>query len=73
MPSNRLHVLRLNARELLRQPGLARQIAIELSATDLGVDDDRVAGAVDVELEAVSSIEGCWLIGAHQRLRAIAR
>jgi len=64
VPSNPLHTLRLNARELLRQPGLTRQIAIELSPTDLGIDDERVAGAVDVELEAVSSIDGIVVTGS---------
>ena len=43
---------------------LTRQIAIELSATDLGIDDERVAGAVDVELEAVSSIDGIVVTGS---------
>ena len=64
MAPNPLHVLRLNARELLRQPGLTRPIRIELDATDLGVDDDRVAGGVAVELEAVSSIDGIVVTGS---------
>ena len=64
MPSNPLHVLRLNARELLRQPGLSRQIQADLNATDLGVDDDRIAGLVAIELEAVSSIDGIVVAGS---------
>ena len=64
MPSNPLHILRLNARELLRQPGLRRQIQADLNATDLGVDDDRIAGSVAVELEAVSSIDGIVVAGS---------
>ena len=64
MPSNPLHVLRLNARELLRQPGLNRRIEAELEATDLGVDDDRITDSVTVELEAVSSIDGIVVSGS---------
>lgn len=64
MASTPLHVLRLNARELLRQPGLTRPIRVELDAADLGVDDERVAGGVAVELEAVSSIDGIVVTGS---------
>ncbi len=64
MPSNPLHILRVNARELLRQPGMTRQIHADLDATDLGVQDDRVAGVIDVEFEAVSSIDGIVVTGS---------
>ena len=64
MPSNPLHVLRLNARELLRQPGTLRQIETELEADDLGVDDDRIAGTVAVVLDAASSIDGIIVTGS---------
>ena len=64
MPSNPLHVLRLNARELLRQPGMSRKIETSLDAVDLGVTDDRVAGIVDISLEAVSSIDGIVVAGS---------
>lgn len=64
MPSNPLHILRLNARELLRQPGLSRQIQADLDAIDLGVDDDRITGLVAIELQAVSSIDGIVVAGS---------
>jgi uncharacterized protein len=64
VPSNPLHVLRLNARELLRQPGLSRKIETSLDAADLGVTDDRVAGIVDIVLDAVSSIDGIVVAGS---------
>ena len=64
MASNPLHVLRLNARELLRQPGAQRHIAADLDASDLGVLDDRVTGPVVVELTAVSSIDGIVVAGS---------
>jgi uncharacterized protein len=58
-----LHDLRLNARELLRQPGLDRRIDVEVDAVDLGVTDPRVAGAVIVGLDAVSSVDGIVVSG----------
>ena len=64
MPSNPLYMLRLNARELLRQPGLRREVEADLNATDLGVDDDRITGPVSVQLEAVSSIDGIVVAGS---------
>ncbi len=64
MPPNPLHVLRLNARELLRQPGAERRITADLDAADLGVVDDRVTGAVTVDLNAVSSIDGIVVTGS---------
>lgn len=64
MPSHPLHVLRVNARELLRQPGMSRRIQADLNAVDLGVADDRIAGVVAVELVAVSSIDGIVVTGS---------
>lgn len=64
MAQNPLLVLRLNARELLRQPGMTRQIQAVLSADDLAVEDNRVAGSVDIVLEAVSSIDGIVVVGS---------
>ena len=51
----RLHELRLNARELLRQPGLQKAVDVSFPATDVGVDDDRITGDVTVDLLATSS------------------
>jgi uncharacterized protein len=64
VPSNPLHILRLNARELLRQPGADRRITAELQAIDLGVTDDRATGSVMVELTAVSSVDGIVVAGS---------
>lgn len=63
MAPNPLHVLRVNARELLRVPGSTRQIAASLDAVDLGVDDQRITGPIDVDLEAVSNIDGVVVRG----------
>lgn len=64
MPANPLHVLRVNARELLRVPGSTRNIEASLDATTLGVDDDRIIGPVGVDLDAVSSIDGIVVAGS---------
>lgn len=63
MSSNPLQTLRVNARELLRVPGSLRTIEAAVDAADLGVDDDRVAGAVDVQLTAVSTLDGVTVNG----------
>ena len=57
MAPNQLHVFRINARELLRQPGLDKQIAVSMPAAELGVDDQRITGDVDVDLTAVSGTD----------------
>lgn len=59
----RLHELRLNARELLRQPGLRRSVGIALPASDLGIDDERITGEIDVDLVATSTIDGVVVDG----------
>ncbi len=58
-----LHVFRLNARELLRQPGLDKRIEVSLDASELGVDDGRISGPVGVDLHAVSTIDGITVRG----------
>jgi uncharacterized protein len=63
MAAKRLHRFKLNARELLRQPGLDKHVADTLPASDLGVDDERIAGDVVVDLMAVSSIDGISVTG----------
>ncbi len=64
MPSNPLHVLRVNARELLRVPGATRDIEATLDASAFGIDDDRITGPVEVDLDAVSSIDGIVITGS---------
>lgn len=59
----RLHELRLNARELLRQPGLRKSVDVSLPASDLTVDDDRVTGDIGVALVATSNIDGIVVEG----------
>jgi uncharacterized protein len=63
MAASPLHDLRLPARELLREPGIRREVRADLDAATLGIDDDRIAGAVGVELDAVSSIDGISVTG----------
>lgn len=59
----RLHELRLNARELLRQPGLRKTIEVTLPAADLGVDDDRITGEIALDLVATSNLDGIVVAG----------
>jgi uncharacterized protein len=59
-----LHVFRINARELLRQPGLDKRIEVTLDAAELGIDDERLAGPVEVDLTAVSTIDGITVHGS---------
>lgn len=59
----RLHLFRLNARELLRQPGLDKHVSVALPAAELGVDDDRITGDLTVDLHAVSTIDGITVHG----------
>lgn len=63
MAPNPLHVLRVNARELLRAPGSTREIDATVSATDLGVDDDRITGPVLVDVDVVSNVDGLVVAG----------
>lgn len=60
---NQLHLLRLNARELLRQPGLDKQIDEAFPPADLGVVDERITGDVAVVLVATSNIDGIVVDG----------
>lgn len=49
-----LRPLRLNAVELLRQPGATRHVAARIGAADLGVEHRSLDGDVDVEIELVT-------------------
>jgi uncharacterized protein len=64
MAPNPLHVFRLNARELLRHPGLEKHIEVSLPATDLGIDDARITGDIDVDLTAVSGTDDITVRGS---------
>jgi uncharacterized protein len=61
--ANLAHALRVNAAELLRQPGLSRQVDVELPAAAVGVDDERVSGDLHVALTATSAIEAVSVHG----------
>ncbi|MDJ0770762.1 MAG: DUF177 domain-containing protein [Ilumatobacter sp.] len=63
MPTNPLYLLRVNARELLRQPGTDRSITVELAPGDLGIDDARITGDIAVDLVATSNIDGIVVSG----------
>ena len=56
-------MLRINAAELLRQPGATRRLEATLSAAELGVDDARVTGDIEVALDATSSVDGVVVHG----------
>lgn len=59
-----LHLLRLNARELLRQPGAHKAVTGSFDAPDLGVNDPRVTGPVTVALMATSTLDGVVVQGS---------
>lgn len=63
MAASRLQVLRINARELLRQPGLEKRITVALPSAELAVDDERITGDVDVDLTATSTVDGVTVRG----------
>ena len=63
MAPKALHVLRVNARELLRVPGSTREIMASIDADELGVEDQRITGPIGIELEAVSNIDGVVVAG----------
>lgn len=64
MPTNPLYELRVNARELLRQPGSSRSISTALPAAAFGIDDARITGTIGVELTAVSNVDGIVVAGS---------
>jgi uncharacterized protein len=64
MAAHPVQALRLNARELLRVPGSTRRISAAVDALDLDVRDPRITGPIEVELEAVSNIDGIVVTGA---------
>ncbi len=63
MAANPLYELRINARELLRQPGSTRTISTSLPASTFGIDDERITGDVGIELTGVSNIDGIVVVG----------
>lgn len=61
-----LRALRINAVELLRQPGAVREIDVVLgdaARSDLDLTDPRIAGDITVDVEAVSTVDGVAVHG----------
>lgn len=61
-----LRALRINAVELLRQPGAVRRIDVVLgdaALAELQLSDPRIGGDVTVAVEAVSSVDGVAVRG----------
>ena len=59
----RLQALRINARELLREPGLRKHVDLLLPASELGVVDDRIVDDVTIDLTATSGVDGVVVHG----------
>jgi uncharacterized protein len=57
------HLLRINVVELLRHPGATRRVEAAIDPHELGVDDDRVAGEISIDLAATSSVDGVVVHG----------
>lgn len=61
--ANPLHSLRIKAVELLRQPGAVQPIVDRIVPDALDIADHRVAGAIDVDLAATSTIDSIVVRG----------
>jgi uncharacterized protein len=59
-----LRPLRVNAVELLRQPGASRLVELRVAATDLDVVHDRLAGDLDVAARLDALSDGIVVTGA---------
>ncbi len=55
--------LLVNTVELLRQPGNFRELVVELTAADLGIDDEHVAGPISSELRLDATVDGITVSG----------
>ena len=55
--------LRINAVELLRQPGATRPIEVSVSGEVLEVEHDALAGEIDVDLELEALNDGIVVRG----------
>ena len=53
-----LRPLRINAVELLRQPGATRDVALDVDAASLDIDHDRLVGDIRVELRLTALNDG---------------
>jgi uncharacterized protein len=58
-----VHLLRINALELLRHAGATRHIETELAPAELDLVDERLNGDISVALDATSSVDGIVVRG----------
>jgi uncharacterized protein len=61
--SDPLRPLRVNAVELLRQPGATQELTLAFEAEPLGVDHERLSGDVDVDLSLEALNDGIRVTG----------
>ena len=59
----RLQALRINARELLREPGLQKSVDLSLPAAELGVDDARITDDITIDLTVTSGVDSIVVHG----------
>lgn len=59
-----IRTLRIHPVELMRQPGLTREVRADLDGSDLDIDDERLNGSVHVELDVTSSVDGIVVGGS---------
>ena len=64
MESKALRPLRVNAVEMLRQPGAVREVRAEVAGPELDVDHDALAGDVAVDLDLETMNDGIVIRGA---------
>lgn len=64
-----LRPLRINAVELLRQPGATRDVVAEVDPGELGVEHDRLAGAVEIDARLRVLDDGIAVTGSVRAAR----
>jgi uncharacterized protein len=55
--------LRVNAAELLREPGLRRNVSVEVAPLDVDAIDDAITGELAVELQLASTLDDLAVTG----------
>jgi uncharacterized protein len=70
VPSKR--ALRINAVELLRQPGATREVVVEIAGSDLDVVHDALAGDISIDLGLQALNDGIVVRGAVSTPWAVA-
>jgi len=64
MPADLLRPLRVNAVELLRQPGAVREVVVALPAEPLDIAHERLAGDIEVDLWLEALNDGIAVTGS---------